>query len=179
MQIIAITGYAGHGKDTVGAILKKQYGFFTVAFADPIRTMLGSLYDEIGVDRNVMHDRDLKEAPIPGLGVSYRHMAQTLGTEWAREHLSPNFWVDVLKARLVHLRNRKVYRVAITDLRFHNEAAAVRDIGGVIWRVQRQGVKALKPHASEIQIGGIKPHAIVPNNGTIEELENRIKILME
>jgi hypothetical protein len=179
MELIAVTGYAGHGKDTVGAILREQYGFLPIAFADPLRAMLGALYAMIGVDLKVMHDRELKELEIPGLGVSYRRMAQTLGTEWARHHLYDDFWIQVIAKRLAHLETEGHNKVVITDLRFINEASWVRSVGGVVWKVSRDGIGKLAPHESEIQIGGIKPNAVLANNGTIDELANRVKILME
>ena len=61
--------------------------------------MLCSLFDLAGIDGAWTTDRALKELPTT-LGWSYRHLAQSLGTEWARAQLADDFWLRVAGARL-------------------------------------------------------------------------------
>ena len=98
-QIIGLTGPAGSGKDAVRAILE-ELGFVGFAFADPIRNMIRCLLTDNGLSDGWMDNRDLKERIIPALGVSYRHMAQSLGTEWAR-NLRRDFWLRIAAAFVV------------------------------------------------------------------------------
>ena len=72
---------------------------------------------------------------------------QTLGTEWGRA-LSPNLWIETWAASLAGLD-----RVVADDVRFENEAAAVRALGGVVLRVERAGAGFASgaAHASEVR----------------------------
>jgi predicted ATPase len=90
-KIIGLTGPAGSGKDAVRDILE-DLGLIGFAFADPIRNMIRGLLTDNGLSDDWMDDRNLKERIIPALGVSYRQMAQTLGTEWGRG-LRSDFWL--------------------------------------------------------------------------------------
>jgi hypothetical protein len=171
LQLIAVTGFAGAGKDSVRAVLEK-YGYIGLAFADPMKAMLGSLYDMCGVDKDHMHARELKEKCIPAFGKSYREMAQALGTEWARE-LDPDFWVKVMGARLddMLVTTFGTTKFVISDLRFLNEAAWVKSRGGTIWRVDRPIANPVRHHVSETEQTAIQADVTIYNHGTLDDLD--------
>lgn len=172
--LIGLTGNAGHGKDTVRAMLEDQ-GFVGLAFADPIRQMIRELLDSTGLDNAYMDERALKETAIPGLGVSYRRMAQTLGTEWGRA-LHPDIWLRLAAVFIdscVDADTTNTHFV-ISDVRFPNEAAWVRERGGAIWRVVRPGVDPVSAHASEAEIELITPDLVIDNSGDLDYLAERV-----
>lgn len=175
--LIGLTGYAGTGKDTVREILCKAHGFEGMAFADPIRMMLRELLLCSGITDAWMQDRQLKESVIPALGVSYRHMAQTLGTEWGRS-LHPDFWTRLTGAYIddAHQQQHstRCAPFVISDVRFANEAQFIRDRGGLIWRLERKAAVPVRAHASEAEIYHIHADAVVSNNGSIEDLAQTI-----
>lgn len=175
--IIGLTGLAGTGKDTVRAILEAEHAAHGMAFADPMRTMLGAMFSASHVDTKYMLDRAYKEKPIPALGVSYRHLAQTLGTEWGRAQVHPDIWVRVAEQKIRYLNWQRIRPAAycISDVRFDNEAAWVRHEGGVIWRVVREQAAAVRPHASEDGVEGIRPFLTLHNHGTIDELRDSVR----
>ena len=168
MKIIGLTGLAGSGKDTVRSYLQEQHAFAGMAFADPIRSMLAALLREVGASEDWMTDRLLKEGTIPALGTSYRHLAQTLGTEWGRS-VNPEFWLRIAQARLEVMREAGVKCVVISDVRFLNEAHWISSEGGQVWRIDRPQAEAVRPHQSEL-ISHITPHRIIPNSGTLADL---------
>ena len=92
--LIGLTGRANAGKSTVAQLLEKDYAFTELALADPILDMVHALFAAANIDGAWAVARSLKEQPTR-LGYSYRQLAQTLGTEWART-LSPDFWLRVL-----------------------------------------------------------------------------------
>jgi hypothetical protein len=167
--IIGLTGYAGAGKDTVAMMMgqeaaQREWGVAKgFAFAEPIRRMLRAL----GVPQEYMTQRELKEIPVPGFGYSYRQLAQTLGTEWAREHHGEDFWT---KATAVEVANAECDYALITDVRFPNEAAWVRSMSGKIVRITRPDVARVNPHASERYVQEIEPDAVIFNAGTLPML---------
>lgn len=178
--IIGLTGPAGSGKDAVRAALEAQLGFTGFAFADPIRSMLRDLLTGAGLDTAHMDDRALKETIIPALGVSYRHLAQTLGTEWGRS-LRDDFWLRLAGAYMADLMDQLApadHKFVISDVRFANEAAWVRARGGVIWRVYRPGLPCVRTHVSESEMDEINPDFVIRNVGTLEDLREIVGMSM-
>jgi len=58
----------------------------------------------------------------------------------------------------------------ITDCRFPNEAEAIKKRGGILVRIQRDGIKPINPHISETALDGFSFDYVIKNNGTIPEL---------
>ncbi len=175
ITLIGLTGFAGHGKDTARSILE-EHGFIGLAFADPIRQMIRQLLDSAGIDTDCMDVRELKESTIPELGVSYRQMAQTLGTEWGRS-LHPDIWLRLADAFISDCYDADTFNThfVVSDVRFPNEADWVRERGGVIWRVARPGIEAVRPHASESSVDLITPDLVIDNTGTIDDLHAAVE----
>lgn len=159
--IVGITGSAGSGKDVAAAGLEEM-GFVKRSFATPIKAALNAMF---GWQMEQWNDREWKEAPLDGLGKSPRQLAQTLGTEWGRDTVSPDIWVHALFAGASDLE-----RLVIPDVRFDNETRAIRKRGGIVIKVARPGVAPVSAHSSE---SGVSPELlarIIMNDGTIDEL---------
>jgi hypothetical protein len=174
-HIIGLMGLAGVGKDTVRQILEEEHGYQGIAFADPIREMLTELLSMAGTDRAYMHRRDLKEATIPELGTSYRHLAQTLGTEWGRS-ISPDFWVRVTANRIGRMKPNICW--VFSDVRFPNEVEFIRECLGVIWRIERAGIDPVRNHASETHAQTMPADRVIDNNGTLDDLWSTVDAIM-
>lgn len=180
--IIGLVGLAGSGKDTVSSMLVRNWAArglesTCIAFADPIRTMCRELMLHAGV-RNpsrYMLDRELKEATIPELGVSYRHLAQTLGTEWGQQCIGRDVWIRVLDQGLQAYREQQlVTHFVIPDVRFAPEADWLRAAGGLIWRVERPGVAPVREHVSESGMATIQSDRVILNDGTLDDLRDLV-----
>ena len=50
-----------------------------------------------------------------------------------------------------------------TDVRFPNEAQKIKDLGGVVWRIEREGVAPVNSHISEYAILDYPFDAKIPN----------------
>jgi hypothetical protein len=154
-RVIGFTGKAGSGKSTAARHLIEQHGFrrgkFAAALKDMIRTLLRYRgVDAVTVERMV--EGDLKEVPTPHLnGRTPRHAMQTLGTEWGRNCIDENLWVDTEMDATAALP-----AVVFDDIRFQNEVDAVLRAGGVVVEVSRPGAgEAAAGHSSE-DIGALK-----------------------
>lgn len=158
-ELIGLVGLKGSGKDTAASALS---GYENVKMAGPLKGMLRSLLryqgvDEIAIDR--MIDGDLKEEPSAYLGGrSPRFAMQTLGTEWGRQIMADDLWI-----RLAEARAALFDRVVITDVRFPNEAAMIKRLGGVLVRVERAGLTT-EAHASEDQVAHLPVDAVLVND---------------
>lgn len=178
-QLIGLTGEKGHGKDTVANIFR-AHGYYTLSFAAPLKLMLRSFYENHALLKPAEIQRrlegDLKEVPCPWLsGVTPRRAMQTLGTEWGRNCISENFWVDALLRLYKELRDPAV----VSDVRFANEVEAIHRAGGVVYRVDSGGRvprNALSGHVSE-QVKTLKIDGIIDNSGTIERLHTKVEAL--
>lgn len=179
--LIGLIGQAGSGKDTVAKLLLQHWqraGHLSVltAFADPIRAMCRDFLLHAGVQEpeRFLFDRALKEAIIPEIGVSYRHLAQTLGTEWGQQCIGRDVWIRSLDHRLQRYCARKVTHFVIPDVRFTVESDWLRSQGGVIWRIDRPGVAPVRQHVSESESAHISSHRVILNDGTLADLEQAV-----
>ena len=174
--LIGLIGPAGAGKTTVAEMLRERHGYMVVSLADPIRDMLGGLLRGLGLGHEWMEDRALKEKPMPIIGMSYRVLAQTLGTEWGRER-DPALWVRLCAHRLAELRGAHQESVVVHDVRFANEGGMIRQAGGVLVRVNRQ-VDALpdgrSAHVSEQWQATARADHLILNSGTFGLLQDQV-----
>lgn len=168
--IIGLCGPAGSGKDTVRSFLEHKHEFAGLAFAEPIRAMVRELLTSNGCSDEYITNRELKEAEIPGLGVSARHMMQTLGTEWARHHLAEDFWLKLAATNMAHMRGHGYRNFVVSDVRFANEAEWIRAQGGEIWMLERPGLAPVRKHVSEcVQF---RVDQVLRNDGSLAKLEH-------
>jgi hypothetical protein len=125
-QFIVTIGPALGGKSTFCDNLPE---FDTFSFASPLYAMLAVVAGADTVRR--ARSGNCKSDPLDALqGKSLREGLQTLGTEWGRNLLGDDIWID-------HLLSRTSFtpRVAIDDLRFPNEYERLRDMGAVFVRM--------------------------------------------
>lgn len=176
--LIGLTGRAGAGKDTAGAYLEDQYACCAIALADPIRDMLCALLHHIDVDEAWLTERALKERPIPALGLSYRHLAQTLGTEWGRDLVSMGLWVHIAAYRVTQIRELGS-NIVVTDIRFPDEARWLRAMGGTLVRIERPDRSSeVRPHISEAHTDTLPAEHTLCNHGSVADLHQMIDTLM-
>ena len=176
LDLIAFSGPKGSGKSTAAEALRYT-PFWTryvrVSFAERIRKMLLAL----GVPRDNLVDPELKEIPLPEFGGwSARYLMQTLGTEWGRECVSHNIWLDVV-AREIRIARAAGMPIIIDDARFDNELACVHDLGGVVIEIQRPGC-VRGGHQSELGLDPALVDYAVKNDSTPENFAAAIRNLV-
>jgi len=185
LSCIGLAGYARSGKDTVVKYLEMKYSYKRIAFADQIRNALYNLNPIVRVKT-----QDDPEAKLPwalrdmvdfygweelkDISVDVRGLMQRLGTEVARDMWGNDFWVDqAFREVAIHPR------AALSDVRYVNEAQRVRDFGGQVWRVVRPGYEAVNDHPSEHALDGFMFDHIIVNDGTLDELYDKIDRIFE
>lgn len=178
MKIIGLSGYARSGKDTLASFMTDA-GWERRAFADKLKDFLyaqnpmvavtvnsdgtagyyslAALVDSVGWER-------AKEF-APEHPYSTRQILQRLGTEAGRRILGENVWVD---AGLSSLEPDGKY--VFTDIRFPNEAKAIEDRGGWVFRIVRPGTEPMNAHPSETALDNWPFYARIVNSGTLEDL---------
>jgi hypothetical protein len=105
----------------------------------------------------------LKER-APGVRV----LLQRFGSDVGREMFGEDFWVEQA------FKGLGDEDVVFTDVRFPNEAEAVRGRGGVVWNVVRPGVGVANGHVSECALDGFVFDETVVNDGSLLDLEVKV-----
>lgn len=167
-SLIGLTGYAGSGKDTVADIIVQDYGFVKMAFADPLREMLLVLNPMISPTvylRQIVERHGWRWAKQRFPEV--RRLMQVFGTDVVRNLIMQDFWVKKLEERI-----NQNSLVVVSDVRFPDEADLLLGRGGVMIRVEREGVNKLN-HISE-EIDGISCDAVINNDQSFEHLRKTI-----
>jgi len=97
---------------------------------------------------------------------------QWLGTEWGRNLIGEGFWIAAWQAatqagHLQHPTGGLVPLIVADDVRFANEAKAIRDRGGLVVRIERPGAGSASGagHASERM--DFVPDRIIRNTGDL------------
>lgn len=165
-MLIGLTGHARSGKDSIGAHLVGAHDFRQISFAAPLRAMLMAGFDF----SYASFEGDAKEREIPWIGRSPRYLMQTLGTEWGRELVASDIWLRCAERRIVLGGGTGKVNWVITDVRFDNEAAFVRKLGGQVWRVVRPDAIPVSPHASENGVSLTLVDYTIENGSTLDEL---------
>lgn len=172
MLLIGLTGKAFAGKDLVAMHLHRQHGFFKMAFADPLREGLKTMFG-LG-DWNFTPAG--KESTIEWIGKSPRELMQTLGTEWGRDQVHVEIWCRLMDQRIRARKAAGMGLIVISDVRFLDEARFIHSHGGHIWRIVRPGAETTEhsDHPSEQEGLRIVEDAAILNDGTIEELKEQV-----
>lgn len=177
-MLIGLLGIKRSGKDTSAEHLVKEYGFRSMAFADPLKSIASTLFF---FNDEQLHG-DLKEVTDKEWGVTPRHVFQQLGTEIIRNNMGKvipdigeNFWVEHTRVKINRIRKEEPNkRIVITDVRFPNEANLIKDKGGIIIKIIRPALKSDDGHASEVQVDEIDADYNIINDSTIEDLYKKI-----
>ncbi|RLK22653.1 hypothetical protein DER29_0491 [Micromonospora sp. M71_S20] len=175
--LVGVMGRARAGKDTVAGRLVERYGFRRYGFADALK--------EAALIANPI------VTPVDTVGGSLRlsDVVSAVGWESAKEHrevrrtlqqfgvgirhLQPDFWVRVVMDEVAH----RPGPVVIPDVRFPNEAAEIRQEGGILIRVTRPGQDESDQHVSETALSDVRADHELANDADLHSLLNKVDTL--
>lgn len=98
---------------------------------------------------------------------------QKLGTEFGRGFIGDSFWVNAWKKQVAECM---AVGVVTDDCRFENEALAVRELGGIVVKLHRNGV-VCGEHPSESSVKKILPDYIYDNSRSVEYMRDWLEKL--
>jgi hypothetical protein len=200
MKLIGISGKAGYGKTTFATHAIRTYGGTKIALASALkdevaefltsclvpfeaRHLYGATLDrseffEVAVRDWLTVDYRVRRILNPYLTTSpdgqtvsmtYRQLLQLWGTNYRRAQ-DPDYWV--IKTRDKILKTEGL--VFIDDIRFESEVNMVKDLHGVLVRLERPGGPFIDTpwHESETALDGYKGwNYEVFNGGSLEEFK--------
>lgn len=178
-MIVGFVGKKGSGKSTAAEFLENEHGFMRVNFKDALvaelKHKMPLLLDEIlnlvnyekaVADMGTVNDLFVEKPPV------IRALLQNYGTEVRRAD-DPEYWVDAWR-NLVNVLDKT--DIVVDDVRFENEAQAVRDMGGCLIRIIKEGEQQpVDTHASETEQDSIVVnHDVKVNAGEIDKLKELV-----
>jgi hypothetical protein len=175
VEILGLSGWARNGKDTVADFLIDNYGYKKLSFAAPMKEALYRLNPKITINNvvNVPIQVGVDTYGWDGLkehGPEVRRLLQRFGTEVGREMFGEDFWVN---AAIDSIEDGS--KVVVSDVRYPNEADAIKKLGGQVWRVVRPGFGPANDHESEHAMTDYKFDVQITNDSGLEFLYSSVK----
>lgn len=195
MTIIALSGKAGSGKDTMADLLVKRYEFNKIAIADPLRNLCARVFY---ISPEMFIDRDKKDERMQRIHIDFHDLDAIrviLEKEWgyevtqeAREMMEELHGVgmdtprDVLRTigniirqavdeniwiNLAAIKIKELGgKIVITDARFENERQFFDKLGAISVLIKRNDNGDTKEH--EFDLGVDDEYDVVfTNDGTL------------
>ena len=204
-QIIGIVGFIGSGKDTVADYLVNTHKFQRESFASSLKDAVSAVFnwDRTLLEGRTSESRDWRETPDTwwsnrlNMNITPRWILQHWGTEVCRIGFHDDIWIASLENKLLTSNDN----IVISDCRFPNEIAMIKNAGGkIVWvtrgdlpswyniavqaaepsndEIAIQELSRFKIHPSEWSWIGTKFDTIIDNNSTLEVLYTQANSLI-
>lgn len=203
-MIIGICGLIGSGKGTVADILVNNHGFTKLSFADSLKDAVSAVFgwERALLEGDTEESRMFREQVdawwqerLGIIGLTPRMILQQWGTEVCRNNFHNDIWILSLEKKireisLAHAENYTEARIVIPDTRFPNEIEMIQRLRGEVWCVKRgedpewlskyrsHGTEPVDAHSSEWAWARSDFDHVIGNDGTIDELEQRVRSLL-
>lgn len=207
-MIVGVCGFIASGKDTIADYLCTFHGFKRVSFAGSLKDAVSAIFgwERELLEGTTKTSREWREKPDAwwskrlGKEITPRYVLQYWGTEVCRNGFHPDIWVASVENKLRHTTDN----IVITDCRFANEVNAIKNAGGITcrvsrgekpiwyqdaetlnkgssqmgWAIAKAKLKEFNIHASEYSSVGLDYDHYIDNDGTIDDLHKKIKLII-
>jgi energy-coupling factor transporter ATP-binding protein EcfA2 len=163
MTIIGIAGPAGAGKSTLAKAISALCPSTRESFASPMKKMIGAMLECCDEPIGFLDTQQGKATELPWMSdtrrITPRYLLQTLGTEWGRNLIDPDIWVRISMRSVDYCP----FTVIFDDVRFDNEADAIRKRGGLIVHLPpRSQPMEASAHSSEAGVQQVLGDFVCP-----------------
>ena len=164
VQLIGISGKLGSGKTTLcHYIREKAPQFEKKSFAENLRRIVSTL---VNVDVEATRSITDKNVRLEKWGFSIGELLQLVGTEVVRS-IHPDAWI----LSLFEYHDEETSYWILDDVRFRNEADAIRSYGGVLIRLNGDPGECVHilsqsrntSHASEVALDDYEHFDVIIN----------------
>lgn len=143
-------------------------------FADKLKNVAYQLYSWAGLERAIYYETHYleKEMPLPLLdGLTPRDIWIAVGNKM--RDIWQSTWIDYV------LKNIKADIVIISDLRFENEAIAIRAARGILIKIVRDGTPRGIDPAEVSLLHWTDWDKIIVNNDQLNQLNEQMEALVK
>lgn len=182
-KVILLGGKKRTGKNTAEKFLKnyletKGFSVATVSFAEPLKEMVAMIFD-ITLEDVEFYKNNPNKTWIELINshnqvvaqTDFRRVLQKFGTEVRNAYLGRNFWVNLAKDKVT--ASRADY-VIISDWRFIHEASEMMKDFDTKTIIINKDTGSVDTHASEKELETFIPDYQISNEGTLEQLEEKM-----
>ena len=178
MKIIAFGYRKNTGKSTAAKFLtthlkceRPELIIKQISFAAKLKDIAHQLFNWAGLKRGVYYENHYQEKEIilPQLKMSPREVWIGVGNK-LRE-VKESVWID-------YALNVEADYIIISDLRFTNEAKAIREKGGLLVRIDRDVKKGTDPAEVDLDSWVIWGN-FIHNNGSLNDLNKEVLKLIK
>lgn len=208
MNIVALVGFIGSGKDTVAKMFLDDNSVQD-SFAAPLKDLCSVVFgwERHLLEGDTVESRDFRETPdmywTRKLEIDQftpRLALQLMGTDVLRNHFHEDIWLNSLEYRIRKLHQSKQC-VIISDARFRNELDLVKKMNGTVIWVQRGDLpewydiaktantnavnkkimqtRYRNVHESEWNWAGYDVDYVLRNDSTLENLQEKVQKIKE
>lgn len=203
-RLILLSGKKRSGKDTSASLIKQLYPRAKLmAFASPLKNIIATTFNIPMAQLEEYKDQDF--ALLHGVPKedqedtsfqmqSYREVLQRFGSEAMKEIFGVDVWSE-LAVKQIKGYFEFTDTVVITDWRFPEEYKYIynafvedQESQGHIFdrltidlqtvRIDRDGTDLFDGHVSEVQLDDFKFDHRITNNGSIDELKEKLKEIL-
>ena len=176
-HIIGIYSPAPQSGKTLASNVLTHQGFTRLSFAAPLKRMCIEFLMMLGYSKAAALEYVFtnKEALIPEINQTPRHLMQTLGTEWGRDLIDNDVWLTIFEKA-----SQEFKKIVVDDVRFVNEAEKIRQMGGEMWKIVRPGATHNGAHSSEGQLDNWNGFdQVIYNDGTLVEFREKVDAVIQ
>lgn len=168
--LIGLGHYSRTGKDTFCRLLTKELAernitASRVAFADAVKQVAYQLFSWAGLREAYFYETHPGErsSKLPRAGLTPVEIWVAVGNRM--RDVYPDVWVNIVLDEL------PASQVAIiTDVRFPNEVAAIKERGGKVLKIVRPGVEPLPTDSDRALLGYDEWDGVINNNRGADDL---------
>lgn len=205
MKLIAIASSKQQGKSSITNFLVKNHDFISYSFANPMKRglqeMFGFTNEQLWGDEEEKEKIDdrwgisaRRALQIVGTDLFQFDIQNHLKPEeQGFKDIGRKIWVhkfklwlketerihklNFIESKVAGLINGEIpeLRIVVDDLRFIHEYNEIKNLGGEIWRVTRPNKGNIDNHLSETEHNAIKEDKLLINDGSLEELYEKIQ----
>jgi dephospho-CoA kinase len=182
MVLIGICGRKTSGKTTITDYVVDNYEFIERSLAGPLKNALREL---LLIDNENLYGSEEKknEKLEDWFDYTAREFMQHVGTELLREKLAelfPKIGTQIFTHNFeLWYKKNKDNHVIVSDVRFEDDANIIKKLGGYIIKINRPNLTNIDSHSSEVSVDRVKHDYIIENNGTLEDLYERVDQIMD
>lgn len=189
-KIIGLVGFISAGKGTVSQYFVEKYDYIQESFAGSLKDATANIFgwDRTLLEGDTKESREYREQVdtwwSEKLGMpdfTPRLALQLMGTDVMRNNFHNDIWILSLQKRLLSTSRN----IVVSDCRFQNEINSIKQLNGTIIRIKRgdepewyndalNGIYPMDVHASEYGWIGGHIDYVIENDGTLEELYQKI-----